>query len=63
MAFDLFKTFQRGQENAQDQLNENFEKIEGLEIDVNDDGDTTIKGQKVMLFSDELEVIEIEDGN
>lgn len=61
MALDLFKTFQRGQENAQDELNENFGKIEDLGIDVDTDGDTTIKGQKVMLFSEELEVIEIED--
>lgn len=61
MALDLFKTFTRGQENAQDELNENFGKIENLGIDVDVDGDMTSNGQKVMVFSPDLEVIEIED--
>lgn len=55
MAFELFKNFLRGQENAQDQLNENFEKIENLGIDVDEDGDTTVNGHKVVFFTESEE--------
>lgn len=51
---NLFKTFVRGQENAQDQLNENFTKIdERLEpIDIDAEGDVTAKGHKVVYFTE-----------
>lgn len=66
---ELFKTFTRGQENAQDQLNANFAALEGAVIvdsGINSNGSWTKFADGTMIVyrkDDELDITDVTSGS